>query len=739
MKSRLKEAILFVVISLMVSAAVYRDAMWGGSLLAPLDLGPFAFENYRFMSDEPVDLPDNHFIIDQFTYDLPLQKRVYDSYRAGEIPWWDPYTYGGRPLLADAHINGTDPIRVSLYMTLPFELAYNWNYILRGILTGLGMFLLLRYASIHPSLALIFAIAYQFAGWFTLYFGHPWIQGAFLYYPFIWLAWMKALESTKSGPYSGLAALGCAMVFYAGNIQSHTYLPLFALSFLVACLLKKKESLLKAICITGASGIIGALMAAPVLINQAEFYLLSKRALVATSSLGTEVISGLLALPITIISTVFPWALGSFETIQPLRGFGAPGLEFNLFFSILTLLLLLASWLNRRDYNDRQGLLLTQSMTLISIYLIIICTPLSHIFYARISALAGMGITFMCAIGTQSLLQRPNVLKKWLMIVYLTTALAAVTVCTIFASFIYPSLLPKLEPKIMDAYASKTNIIDPENLSQLRLHQIHNFSNEISILQPEILISLLGLALFIYALLAGTTHRKAMLRIGLVISILPVVLHHERFRPKHPISMWERMEKGGPEQQAHMGESTRSVILDERCKAPHQTIFPNAIPALYQVHHVQGYSALQPASIYNTNPGDRPKLPHQLLFTGGYESSSATATRKSSRFLGADDGKEAMVTVTEESMNQFSIKVPPNLNGKRLLRIDTSYPGWECNTGPIKHVDPCYSEVVASSELMTYTYTPKGAFEGMCLSAFGTILIFAILKIRLIPNNGNAN
>ena len=55
------------------------------------------------------------------------------------MPWWDPYNYGGRPLLADAHINGTDPVRCLAYWLLPFELAYNWTLIGHSLLAGISM------------------------------------------------------------------------------------------------------------------------------------------------------------------------------------------------------------------------------------------------------------------------------------------------------------------------------------------------------------------------------------------------------------------------------------------------------------------------------------------------------------------------------------------------------------------------------------------------------------------------
>jgi hypothetical protein len=77
------------------------------------------------------------------------------------------------PLLADAHVNGTDPFRILCYFSLPFVPAYNWNLILKSILTGLRMFMLLRHLQFARSISVPLGLTYQFAGCFAFFFGHP--------------------------------------------------------------------------------------------------------------------------------------------------------------------------------------------------------------------------------------------------------------------------------------------------------------------------------------------------------------------------------------------------------------------------------------------------------------------------------------------------------------------------------------------------------------------------------------
>src|SRR2546422_3405760 len=224
--SRLLPLLCFCIGSAILSVLVFGDGLWGNSLLAPLDIAPALFSKYRWLAPASSGVPANHYVIDQLTYDLPLQRTVYEAYHRGEIPWWDPYTFCGRPLLADAHVNGTDPVRVMAYACLPFELAYNWTSVLHFFLGGLGVFLLLRYFEFDAAVCVLLAWTYQFAGCQALFFGHPWILGSFLYYPFLWIAWDVAVQRNQAAARVA-GVLFVAALFFSRFFFSRTFLPPF--------------------------------------------------------------------------------------------------------------------------------------------------------------------------------------------------------------------------------------------------------------------------------------------------------------------------------------------------------------------------------------------------------------------------------------------------------------------------------------------------------------------------------
>ena len=64
----------FFLLEALVCLFVFRDAMWGKSLLAPVDIAPALFSKYRFVNPDTTGVPANHYIVDQLFYDLPIQK-----------------------------------------------------------------------------------------------------------------------------------------------------------------------------------------------------------------------------------------------------------------------------------------------------------------------------------------------------------------------------------------------------------------------------------------------------------------------------------------------------------------------------------------------------------------------------------------------------------------------------------------------------------------------------------------
>ncbi|MBC8127741.1 MAG: hypothetical protein H8M99_11435 [Gloeobacteraceae cyanobacterium ES-bin-144] len=711
--SQIQKVVCFLTASLLLSALIYRDAMWGESLLAPLDLGPDLFNEYKFMDPSADGIPENHHIIDQFTYDLPLQYAIYRSYHAGQIPWWDPYTYAGRPLLADAHINGTDPIRLLCYAALPFAEAYNWNYILRGIVTGLGMFLLLSSLQVRPFVAGVLALSYQYAGWFTVFFGHPWIQGSFLYFPYLWIVWQRCL--TKSfGANVALGGILCGMIFYAGNLQSHTYLPLFTLSFIAAALLKNRQKFPTALGACALSGIIGALLAFPVLSNQVEFYLVSLR----SNTIDQNWLSRLMAAPVALCG-FYPWTFGSFRTLDATRLIGGGGVAFNLFFGAVASFLAFHSATKIRKEKGEAGMAICQSLLLIAIYLLVIATPAAVVLYSRCAGLAGLGLTILAGLAAEAILDGRS--KPSLRVVrsFVGVLLALALVSSALSWFVYPSFKETIARKFSSEEKGSSYGAIP-SIAKLRPVQIQNFPREVSLQNPEAAITLVAVLVLGFALTTQRTNRlQRLLLVALTLSAVPVLMFHSRFKPKQPIELWERLLKGGPRQLEAIQQLQGGLRLDESNVLLSDMVFPNSMACLYQVHALYGYSALQPPSLLLSNKNNTfPDSWRADWFAFPKQSAVnliQASGKGSSRFRLTADDQPATVRITTETHNKLVLDTSSMAANQVFIRTDTWYPGWTAHQDArLARIEPCFTKIemlpngISGSLTLEYvpTYSP---------------------------------
>ena len=730
----MKSAAWYLLASFALSAIIYGSALWGGRLLAPLDIGPDLFAQYKYMNPLASGIPDNHHIIDQFTYDLPLQYAIYRAYHAGEIPWWDPYTYGGRPLLADAHVNGTDPVRLACYAALPFELAYNWNYILRGILTGLGMFLLLRSLGINPVISGILATTYQYAGWFTLYWGHPWIQGSFLYFPYLWLVWLRSVERDM-WLYAGLGGILCGLVFYAGNLQSHTYLPLFAVSFLAAILVKTPKQFGRALAVTALSGLVGALLASPVLFNQVEFFLHSSRAVAAEGSCAWYL--RLLAIPLSL-GSYYPWMFGTFKTLDIGYATKMNGMGFHWFCGIgCSCFAGWGLWVWCRA-KGALGMVICQSSVLIGIYLCVVATPLSTILYCRCAPLAGMGLIVLAALTAQAIVEQRLQAPRWLMRSVMLGVMVTGLGSSALAWWVYPVFKAKISQKVMEADKSHSSTISAPNL---RKNQLDSFPAEVSLMNPETALTLVGALVLGYAL---TREKAAQIQLGmaavLLMSAIPVLMFHSRFKPSQPIGLWQQLVRGGPVQAHARDLLDGGLRLAEPSSDRDIAVFTHAIAAMYAVHVMHGYSALQPACPFRYPPEAAP-VPDGWLADYSVvqsDSSQGPAFDKQSalaRFRLLSTGEAAPVTIVCETHNRLTLDISRLPTDETLVRTDTYYPGWIVWSGATKkRLEPecaCFSTIpkwqAAADGRIVLEYSPSYLSVAWICCAVGMLLVSAML------------
>ncbi|MEW6235287.1 MAG: hypothetical protein AB1656_07865, partial [Candidatus Omnitrophota bacterium] len=162
--------------------------------------------------------------------DIPLQFYPWKAYTrsmlaAGQIPYWNPYTFGGAPFLANMQSAVFYPLDLILFL-FPMEWFFGLSLILHLLLAGAGAYLLARRcgASSFPS---VFAgIAYGLNGFTMIHIpagNHLTYAGA------AWVPWMFlaivgfATSSSRRLPWALAASLITCLHFLCGHPQMTFY------------------------------------------------------------------------------------------------------------------------------------------------------------------------------------------------------------------------------------------------------------------------------------------------------------------------------------------------------------------------------------------------------------------------------------------------------------------------------------------------------------------------------------
>lgn len=134
---------------------------------------------------------------DLHSHFYPERLLVARTLRAGQLPLWDPYPNGGRPLLANPNDVGLYP-SILLYLALQPVVAFNLDIVLHFLLTAIAGYLLARSLGVSSAGAFAAGCVMAFAG-YTLSLGNmlnrlyamPWMPLALLF----WHTWLKRRRS----------------------------------------------------------------------------------------------------------------------------------------------------------------------------------------------------------------------------------------------------------------------------------------------------------------------------------------------------------------------------------------------------------------------------------------------------------------------------------------------------------------------------------------------------------------
>jgi hypothetical protein len=133
---------------------------------------------------------------DDLTQNFPLRVLAGHEIRGGQLPLYNPYIWGGAPLLADWNAGAAYPATL-LFAVLPPTAAWTLNMIVTWAVAGLGMFVFLRALRLGSLPGFLGALSFAFAGAMSAQVAHFGLIAGMSWVPVQLLAVLR-LTQTRS-------------------------------------------------------------------------------------------------------------------------------------------------------------------------------------------------------------------------------------------------------------------------------------------------------------------------------------------------------------------------------------------------------------------------------------------------------------------------------------------------------------------------------------------------------------
>jgi hypothetical protein len=159
---------------------------------------------------------------------LPMKRFLVRSWHeTGELPLWNPYSYGGMPFIHDVQVAAFYPPHALLYLLSEERVgaAMSWLVVAHVILAGWLMFGYARYRGLRPAGALVAGIGYMFAGKWLL---HVLAGGHYIMIPLAWLPLVLLLLEQAVARRSLLRATWAGAVYALIVLGTHPQMTLYA-------------------------------------------------------------------------------------------------------------------------------------------------------------------------------------------------------------------------------------------------------------------------------------------------------------------------------------------------------------------------------------------------------------------------------------------------------------------------------------------------------------------------------
>jgi hypothetical protein len=152
--------------------------------------------------------------------------------KTGELPLWDPFSFGGRPFLGHGQDTLFYPFQFLFYL-FPTDFVFGFSFLFTSLVAGIGLYFLMGAWGLSPFSSFVSALTLMFSLRFvaSVFSGHlPHLTQA-AWAPFAFLFLELTIQRNSVG-YSFLTGLVLGFSFLAGHVQMIFYLSFFLVLYL---------------------------------------------------------------------------------------------------------------------------------------------------------------------------------------------------------------------------------------------------------------------------------------------------------------------------------------------------------------------------------------------------------------------------------------------------------------------------------------------------------------------------
>ncbi|MFN7944592.1 MAG: YfhO family protein [Blastocatellia bacterium] len=268
---------------------------------------------------------------------------------AGQLPLWNPYTFGGMPLLANVYTGALYPPNW-LFAILSPSVALNVLMITSAQLALTGTYLFARRIGMTRLAALLAGLIFTFSGFFIGHLDHIHRLTAIVWLPWVLLA-IEQLYLKAEWRWVVFGAAVIALQLFAGDPQMTLYTAMLGAAYAVFILLARDDGVQHwRFIVAGAlMSLTGALLSLPQLLPELELMKQGERA-----QLSYEYFAGYSLPPSHLVSLIFPYFFGgAFLKPYSIPYWGAWNEIIPCgYVGLLGLLLMVVAWLSRERQSQ---------------------------------------------------------------------------------------------------------------------------------------------------------------------------------------------------------------------------------------------------------------------------------------------------------------------------------------------------------------------------------------------------